>query len=179
VAFAEELKESTATFRGLFRSSLTRSHVSEIDVDHVGDRNLAYVSFAASRRVLAGDVLGERRFSLSTFAHAAASALLVSGVFDDPDCALGALVLSLAGWPEPQIRASGVTRHRPNILCTSATEVQSLPATLEITSRPRLASVRNAAAVSPNCAATTPRRCGASLSTAKRRWLTLMKITLH
>ena len=99
-ALAKELKDSSAALGGLLGAGLTRRHVGEIDVDHVGHWNLGYVAFAARRCVFVGDVLGERRFSLSTFAHAAASAALVSGVFDDPDCALGTLG-ALTGLAEP------------------------------------------------------------------------------
>jgi hypothetical protein len=167
-SLAEELKESSAALGRFLGASLIRNRVGEVNGNHVGDRNLGYVALTARWCVLAGGVFGERRLSFSTLAHAEASAMLVSGVFDDPDCSLGTLVLSLAGRSKPESDSLGALRHRPNILCTSATDVQSLPATLEITSRPRLASVRNAAAVSPNCAATTPSRCGVSLSMTRR-----------
>ena len=83
-ALAKELKDLSAALGGLLWARLTRCHVGEIDVDHVGDWNLGDVAFAARRCVFAGDIVGERPLSLSTLAHAEASALLASGVSDDP-----------------------------------------------------------------------------------------------
>lgn len=115
-ALAEKVEQSAASFGRLFRPGLLWSNVGQIEADDIGDWNLGNVALTALWRVLARDVVGERPFSLSKVSLAESSADLVSGVFDDPCCALGALVVTLAGWPEPQVRTSGVTRHRPNIL---------------------------------------------------------------
>jgi hypothetical protein len=101
VTLAEELKESTAPFGCLLRARLIRRCVGKVDGDHVSDWNFGYVAFAPRGGVLAGDIVGERPLSFPTLAHAAASAVLASAVFDDPDCALGSLVLSLASRSEP------------------------------------------------------------------------------
>ena len=112
---AKEFEEPAAPLGGLLRASLIRGNVGEVDVNHVGDGNLGYVALAARRGVLGRNVIGEGRFSLSTLAHAEASAMLSSDVSDDPYRGVGAAV-ALAGRSEPKVRASGLTRHRPNIL---------------------------------------------------------------
>jgi hypothetical protein len=80
---------------------LVRRHVGQIDVDHVGERDLGYVALAASRCVLVGDIAGERCFSLSTVARAEASAMLASAVSDDPDCGIAAAVVAWSRRTEP------------------------------------------------------------------------------
>jgi len=70
---------------------LARRDVGEIDVDHVGNRDVGYVALAARRCVLAGDVLREPPFNIATVANAEASAKLASGVSDDPDGGIAAL----------------------------------------------------------------------------------------
>jgi hypothetical protein len=145
-ALAKEFEESAAPLGAFIWPGLTRRNVGEIDIDDVGNWNCLYAPFAARRFIFARDVFRERSFSLSTLARAEASALLASAVSDDPD----GWIASVAGWSKPQIRASGVTRHRSNILLTSLTDVQCLPPTSEIASRPFFPSARNAATVKPN-----------------------------
>ena len=98
---AEKVEQSSAALRRLVGPGLPWSHVGQIETNDTGYWNLRHVPLAARRGVLAGDVVGERPFSLSTLSRAESSADLASGVFDDPCCPLGALVISLAGWPEP------------------------------------------------------------------------------
>jgi hypothetical protein len=112
---AKEIEESTAALGGLLGTGLMRRHVGEVDANHVGDRNLGYVALAARRSVLAGDVGGEGGLSLWTIALAEASATLASAVSDDPYCGVDSIV-ARAGRPEPKVGASGLARHRPNIL---------------------------------------------------------------
>jgi hypothetical protein len=153
------------------RASVSRSHVLRVDVENVSYADLRRRAARPVRPVLAGDVVGEDSLSLDKLRLSASRADLLCAVSDDER---GPLVAS--GGAKPKSDSFGVLGHRPNIRLTSAMEVQSFPATREITSRPRLASVRNAADVSPNCAATTPRRCGVLVSTEIRGGSALMAL---
>ena len=144
----KELEESSAALGGLLWSRLIRSHVGQVDVDHVGDRDHDYASLTASRCIFACDVVGERRLSLSTCANAEASAELVSGVSDDPDGRVTA-ARALAGRAEPESDSFGLTRQRSLIESMAARVVKSFAPILSIASRPFAPSRRKVAAVTP------------------------------
>src|SRR4051794_21015202 len=90
-----------------------------------------------NRVVLGCDVLGELSFSFCTRILAAASAVVLPFVEDDPD---GFSVF--VGWSEPQSGREGFTRHRSIILRISARFVMSFPAIRQTINRPRAASLR-------------------------------------
>ena len=157
------LRQRGEPVRSLMWAGVSRRYVLRVDVEYVSYADLRRRAARPVGLVLASDVVGEDSLSRDKLRLSASRADLLCAVSDDER---GPLVAS--GRAKPESHSFGVLRHRPNIRLTSATELQSLPATLEITSRPRLASVRNAAAVNPNCAATTPSLCGVSLSTMIR-----------
>src|SRR5215207_8351585 len=128
---------------------------------------------SGGRLVLCGEILDEPSFSLFARILAAASAVLLPTVEDDPG---GTSVVT--GWPEPKSGWQSLTRHRSTMFLTSAKVVMSLPAILQRRKRPLSASRRRLAFViepSGNASfAATSNRSGVSSVTSSRlssRWL--------